>query len=190
MCSVKKGGYKLKIPTMLLSEKERTRSRFARMRSSSSSSDVAIRDNVAVRKKGCPAAVIEEEEEAESDASKEEEEEQFDEMEDDDDANCEMQESSTSNKARKQTNNSSSSSPMLAQKICNALEGDILSLAEHAKKGLLPSFTGFSMKTEKDRLHCLVQDLRMQCPDMCKRENRESLVFTLLSMLQQEEEDI
>ena len=75
-----------------------------------------------------------------------------------------------------------SSSPVLAQKIYSALQEDILSLSEEAEKNLLPPFTSFCM-SEDDNMQHLVHSMRRQCPVLCREENRESLVFQLLSML-------
>lgn len=147
MC-ILQGGYKLKIPSMLLSEKERTRSRFFRRDeakallncSSSSSASSLTNSPLLPMKKG-------------------------------------------------KKNNSekvSASSPVLSQKICKAVQEDILCLAEDAERGVLPSFTPFST-TEDDNMQHVVQIMKKECPVLTSVENREKLVFTILNILDESE---
>lgn len=200
--TTKQGGYKLKIPTMLLSEKERTRNRFARTRS----------EVFAVDKKRMAAKDIIQEEDLDECSNKEvkkakkkhckkkkkyqvRNENECNEMDEDlhdndDDDDDEYEDEYVTNPAAMSKtvtatstgSSNSSSSPVLAQKIYSALQEDILSLSQDAERNLLPPFTSFRMSEDDNMLH-LVHRMRRQCPVLCSEENREKLVFQLLSML-------
>lgn len=80
------------------------------------------------------------------------------------------------------------SSPVLAQKILNVLEEDILSLAGQAEEGLLPPFTIFTM-TEQDNMQHLLHEMKRECPTLCRSNQKEQLVFTLLSLLDDDKKE-
>lgn len=194
---------------MLLSEKERTRSRFARMRATEGEDEEEeaqpINDD------------CEEEEEEESLQDKQQQQQVgckkpkhvdrkkqvlctpkkrhsaaedviVEDNSEDDDCNAKKRKKQKTNdkgsSVRKMLmgRDQGHSSPVLAQRICSALEEDILCMEEHARKGLLPPFTSFSM-TEEDVMQHLVHEMRKDCPCMCSKENRESLIFKILCNL-------
>ena len=70
--------------------------------------------------------------------------------------------------------------PMLARKVCLALQEDILSLQDDAVRGYLPEFTSFCVD-EESNLGFIVQRLRKECPNMCK--DKEELMQLIMGKI-------
>lgn len=201
------GGYKLKIPTMLLSEKERTRSRFTKPISDhvqdslhnnesesdtddvdnklkirmNNESDVHVKKNRKRQKKNAGASekhVLENNKKRTIALSEEEADIDMDLQQDMDLSGMDARNTNM------QSSNTLASIPVLAQKIRCSLHEDILSLTESMQKNLLPPFTPFSM-SEDDTMQHLVHVMQRECPNLCTDvSQREKLVFAVLSMLE------
>lgn len=100
--------------------------------------------------------------------------------------------------------------PMLARKVCMALQEDILSLKDDAEKGFLPEFTSFSINEESNLdfiihkirkvrtasilmlstlkiffnlltlTNCLFILLEQECPNLCNKDNGSEIVHRIL----------
>ena len=182
MLLLQQGGYKLKIPTMLLSEKERTRNRFSRTQTQEEGSHrdcseqthttTIIEEEADLLLQPDQESTHEKKTKQKKEGKKRKRHDQMMQASKEDDQSLDDQ-----------IAKALSSSPVLAQKICNAVQEDILPLAEEAQKNLLPPFTPFHM-TEADNIQHIVHLMKRECPSLCDKDNRENFLVMILEMLE------
>jgi hypothetical protein len=139
---------------MLLSEKERTRHRFAEMRQPHENSED---DEHLQQQKQYAAAKGK-------------------------NSSMQQQREKKKNVSQKILQMQNFQSPVLAQKVCSSLQEDILSFCKYAENGLLPTYTPFSL-SEEDNMKTIINEMKMVCPSLCSSERRQDLVFMVLNNL-------